>query len=314
MRVLVTGGAGFIGSHVVDQLLRRGVMPRIFDQRRSPYHADVEHFIGSILDTEALRMAMNGAHAVIHLAAVADVKDVFEDPVYAELVNTRGTVCVLDAARRSKLRRVIYGSTTWVYSDCAEAVVDEDTPLQPPSHLYTATKIASEQYCKAYQKLYGVPYTVLRFGIPYGPRARDGAVIPIFVNNALAGKPLTVAGDGSQFRRFVYVEDLAEGVVLALKPSAENRIYNLDGTDRISILQIAQAVQETLKDVQIQRVEARPGDYAGKEVRSERAAQELGWRPRTSFADGMERYITWRRGLAEQDSLSWSKIDAELLS
>src|SRR3989338_9367863 len=125
MRVLVTGGAGFIGSHVVDQLLRRGVVPRIFDQRRSPYRADVEHFIGSILDAEALRMAMTGVHAVIHLAAVADVKDVFEDPIYAELVNTRGTVCVLDAARRSKLRRVIYGSTTWVYSDCAEAVVDE---------------------------------------------------------------------------------------------------------------------------------------------------------------------------------------------
>lgn len=314
MKVLVTGGAGFIGSHVVDQLIRRGVAPRIFDQRRSSPHADVEHFIGSILDAEALRMAMSGVHAVIHLAAVADVKDVFEDPLYAELVNARGTMCVLDAARRSALRRVIYGSTTWVYSDCPEGVVDETTPLSPPSHLYTATKLASEHYCIAYQKLYGLPYTILRFGIPYGPRARDGAVIPIFVNNALAGKPLTIAGDGSQFRRFVYVEDLAEGVVLALKPCAENRLYNLDGTERISIRQIAQAIQDTLKEARIQHVEARPGDYAGKEVRSERAAEELGWRPRTTFREGLERYIGWRRSLAEQDSLSWSKIDAELLS
>src|SRR3989338_1813089 len=137
MRVLVTGGAGFIGSHVVDRLAAHGVTPLIFDHHRSDHHKETEHFMGSILDVEALRLAMNGVHAVIHLAAVADVKEVFEDPVYAEMVNTRGTLCVLEAARRCKVNRVIYGGTTWVYSDCPQTEVDEETPVSPPSHLYT---------------------------------------------------------------------------------------------------------------------------------------------------------------------------------
>jgi len=293
MKVLVTGGAGFIGSHVVDKLLAHGVMPVIFDHHRSAFHKNVEHFIGSVLDVEALRMAMTGIHAVIHLAAVADVKEVLEDPFYAETVNTRGTTCVLEAARRSHLKRVIYGSTTWVYSDCPQSEVDEDTPIPPPSHLYTATKLASEYYCRAYAALYELEYTILRFGIPYGPRARDGAVIPIFVRKALKGEPLTVSGDGMQFRQFVYVEDLAEGIVLAVKPAAVNRIYNLDGDDCITVTQIVQNLRELLGEVQILTAPARPGDFSGKRVSSARAGQELGWKPTTPFRDGLQRYIAW---------------------
>ncbi len=185
MLVLVTGGSGFIGSHVVDKLNAYGVTPRIFDQLHSPYRDDVEHQIGSLLDLEKLRMAMTAVDVVIHLAAVADVKEVLLDPVYAENVNAHGTLNVLEAARRSGVRRVIYGSTTWVYSDCAEDTVDEETLIPPPRHLYTATKLAGESYCRAYGELYDVEYTILRFGIPYGPRARDTAVIPVFVNKAL---------------------------------------------------------------------------------------------------------------------------------
>ena len=312
MRVLVTGGAGFIGSHVVDRLMAHGVSPLVFDQQRSPYHPDVDHFVGSILDAEALRIGMNKMHAVIHLAAVADVKDVFEDPSYAEMVNTRGTLSVLEAARRSKVKRVIYGSTTWVYSDALQIDVDEETPIPPPSHLYTATKIASEFYCHAYASLYGLESTILRFGIPYGPRSRDEAVIPIFVGKALRGEPIIVAGDGQQFRQFVYVEDLAEGVVLALKPAAAKRIYNLDGTERISIKQIAETTQELLGNVQIQSGPARPGDFSGKRVSSERAKKELGWQATTTFRDGMEQYIAWYRSRDEQRKLDWSKVDASL--
>ena len=133
-------------------------------------------------------------------------------PEDAERVNARGTVAVLEAARRAGVKRIVYASTIWVYSDCDEEAVDEDTLLPPPSHLYTSTKLAGELYCKAYQELYGIDYTILRFGIPYGPRAREAAVIPAFVNKAFKGEPLTLAGDGSQSRRFVYVEDLADGV------------------------------------------------------------------------------------------------------
>lgn len=204
---------------------------------------------------------MKGTAAVIHLAAVADVKDVFEEPFYSETINTQGTSCVLEAARKEKLARVVYGSTTWVYSDCQDVAVDEDTPLAAPSHLYTATKIASEYYCQAYSKLYDLDFTILRFGIPYGPRSRDGAVLPIFVRKALTGQPLTLAGDGMQFRKFVYVEDLAEGIVLSLRSAGRNRIYNLDGSDKVSIRQIAETIQKILGNVSIEYVEARPGEF-----------------------------------------------------
>lgn len=312
MRVLVTGGAGFIGSHVVDRLVAHGVTPLIFDHHRSIHHKEAEHFIGSILDVEALRLAMNGTHAVIHLAAVADVKEVFEDPSYAETINVRGTLCVLEAARRCRIPRVIYGSTTWAYSDCVGTEVDEETPIPPPAHLYTATKLASEYYCRSYAALYQLPYTILRFGIPYGPRARDGAVIPIFVQKALKGEALTLAGGGTQFRQFVYVEDLAEGVALALKPVAENRIYNLDGPEPITVAHIAKTIQEILGDVQIAQTPGRPGDFSGKKVKSLRAFQELGWKASTPFREGVERYIRWVRNRQEQQDQLWSKVDAAL--
>jgi len=314
MKVLVTGGTGFIGSHVVDRLIAHGVTPRIFDLKRSPYHDEVEHQIGSLLDPENLRMAMSGVDAVIHLAAVADVKDVFEEPVYSENVNTRGTLNVLEAARSMNVSRVVYGSTTWVYSDCKEKTVEEETVPAPPSHLYTATKLAGESYCRSYAELYGVNYTILRFGIPYGPRARDGAVIPIFVRKALDGDPLTVAGDGLQFRKFVYVEDLAEGVTLALRPVAQNRIYNLDGAEAVSILQIAETIRDLLGNVEIVHTEGRPGDFSGKEVRSDRAHDELGWVPSTSFEEGMRRYVEWYQERASVHQKAWESVDQLLLS
>ena len=312
MRVLVTGGAGFIGSHVIDRLRAHGVVPLIFDHHRSLFHTDVEHMIGSILDVEALRLAMNGVHAVIHLAAVADVKEVLEDPSYAETVNTRGTLCVLEAARRCRVKRVIYGSTTWVYSDCPQAEVDENTPIPPPSHLYTATKIASEYYCRSYAALYQLEYTILRFGIPYGPRARDGAVIPIFVRKALQGGPLTLAGGGKQFRQFIFVEDLAEGVVLALKPVAAGRTYNLDGQEPVTIAQIAETLGKILGKVDTVITDGRPGDFGGKKVGIDRAKTELGWASVTPFEEGLKRYIDWYRNREELQIQTWSKVDAAL--
>ncbi|MBI3698693.1 MAG: NAD-dependent epimerase/dehydratase family protein, partial [Acidobacteria bacterium] len=295
MRVLVTGGSGFIGSHVVDKLRDRGVQVRVFDMLIPAFRNDIEFYHGSLLDLEALRMAMSGVDVVYHLAAVADVKDVYEDPHYSESINTRGTINVLEAARRSKLQRMIYGSTTWVYSEVAEQQVNEQTPLRAPAHLYTATKMASEYYCQSYSKLYDLPVTILRYGIPYGPRARDGAVVPIFVRKAFQGQPLTVAGDGSQFRKFIYVEDLAEGNVLAMKPIGRNKIYNLDGNEKVSIRRIAELVQKLVGDVEIRSGPARPGDFSGKEVSSRLAMTELGWEPRISFEEGLRRYIDWYR-------------------
>jgi UDP-glucose 4-epimerase len=306
MRVLVTGGSGFIGSHVVDKLRARGHEPVIYDLRPSPWHTDPAHpvdtVLGSITDREALERALHSCDAVAHLAAVADVNDVHAEPEDAERVNARGTVTVLEAARRAGVKRIVYASTIWVYSDCEPEEVDEDTLLPAPSHLYTSTKLAGELYCKAYQELYGIDFTILRFGIPYGPRAREAAVIPAFVNKAFNGEPLTLAGDGLQSRRFVYVEDLADGVALGLSEVAGNRVYNLASDENVTIKQIAETVKELIGNVEIVYTPARPGDFGGKIVSSARADRELGWSAATPFSEGVRRYIEWRREQAARAS------------
>jgi UDP-glucose 4-epimerase len=304
VRVLVTGGSGFIGSHVVDKLRARGHDPVIYDLRPSPWHeaGTVDTVLGSITDREALERALHSCDAVAHLAAVADVNDVHASPEDAERVNARGTVAVLEAARRAGVKRIVYASTIWVYSDCAEEAVDETTLLPPPSHLYTSTKLAGELYCKAYQELYGIDYTILRFGIPYGPRAREAAVIPAFVNKAFKGEPLTLAGDGLQSRRFVYVEDLADGVAAGLDEVATNRVYNLASDENVTIKQIAETVQELIGNVEIVYTPARPGDFGGKIVSSQRAKAELGWTAATPFSEGVGRYVAWRREQAAKQA------------
>ncbi|HET9721278.1 MAG TPA: NAD-dependent epimerase/dehydratase family protein [Solirubrobacteraceae bacterium] len=307
MRVLVTGGSGFIGSHVVDRLRARGHEPVIYDLRPSPWHPAsgpdaVETVLGSITDREALERALVTCDAVAHLAAVADVNDVHAEPEDAERINARGTVAVLEACRRADVKRVIYASTIWVYSDTESDEVDEETLLPPPSHLYTSTKLAGELYCKSYLELYGIDYTILRFGIPYGPRAREAAVIPAFVNKAFRGEPLTLSGDGMQSRRFVYVEDLADGVALGLDEVARNRVYNLVSDENVTIKQIAELVQEIIGNTEIVYMPARPGDLGTKIVSGERARAELGWTASTPFRDGVRKYIEWRREQAAKQA------------
>ncbi|HEU4707268.1 MAG TPA: NAD-dependent epimerase/dehydratase family protein [Solirubrobacterales bacterium] len=297
MRVLVTGGGGFIGSHVVDRLLEKRLTPRIFDLSASPYHSprEVETFTGSITDPANLDLAMRDCDAVIHLAAVADVGHVHADPVLAEEVNTRGTLNVLEAACRAKVGRVVYGSTTWVYSDCVEQEVDEETPIPAPRHLYTATKLAGETYCAGYAELFELESTILRFGIPYGPRARAAGVVAKFTDLAFEGKPLTIAGDGSTTRSFIYVEDLADGIVAALAPEAAGRTYNLSGDEVVTILEIAERVQENTDNCEIVHTPPRPGDFPGKAISNERALEELAWKAETSFKEGVRKYVEWVR-------------------
>jgi UDP-glucose 4-epimerase len=292
-KVLVTGGAGFIGSHVVDKLIERGVEPRIFDLVPSSYHPDVDTVTGDLTSLHDVQAAVDGCDAVIHLAAIADVNHVAADPAYAEIVNSRGTFQVLEAARIAGVKRVVYGSTIWVYNG-QDGIANEETSVQLPSHLYTATKLAGEMYCRAYTEQYGLETTILRFGIPYGPRARAAAVVPAFVKKALGGEPLTIAGDGSQARRFVYVEDLADGVArAALAPDAGNRVYNLVGDESVTIREIATIVRDLIGDVDILHVEKRAGDFSGTEVCGARAEAELGWTASTPFEDGVRRYVEW---------------------
>ena len=296
MKALVTGGSGFIGSHVVDYLRSHGVQVRVFDMVMPSFRKDIEYYHGSLLNTEALLMAMNRIDVIFHLAAVADVNDVYNDPLRSEEINVRGTINLLEAARKTAVKRLVYASTTWVYSDAESEVVDENTPLHAPSHLYTATKLAAEYYCRSYDSLYGLETS-----------------IPIFVRKSLNGEPLTIAGDGQQYRKFVYVGDLARGTVLAMKPVAVNRVYNLDGTEVVTILDIAKTVQELVGDTEIVFTEGRPGDFSGKEVSSERAERELNWQPKVLFKEGVRRYIEWYKELSEEQALEATAVDQDLV-
>jgi UDP-glucose 4-epimerase len=295
VRVLVTGGSGFIGSHVLDVLAAAGHEPVVLDLVPSRHHPPETYatVCGDITNREVTRRAVQGCDAIIHLAAIADVNDVVADPVRADSVNAHGTEVILEVARRENVERMIYGSTIWVYGNAEAEEATEDTPLALPDHLYTATKLAGEMYTRSYNAMYGAGHTILRFGIPYGPRARPAAVVPSFVVRAQQGEALTIAGDGRQARHFVYVEDLAVGIVAALAPQAAGQTYNLVGGERTSVRAIADAVCRQVAPVPIVHVPERPTDVQLGRVSGARAAAELGWRPAVGFEEGLRRYVDW---------------------
>jgi len=295
MRVGVIGGSGFIGSHIVDKLLDAGHDVTVFDIMR-PHRSDVRHVVADILDPVRTAVALAGRYDALYLlAAVSNVNDIFRSPVEGAQVNIMAVAHVLEAARRTGAGRVILASTTWVYAlaECEE--VDEKTPLHPDrvNHIYTASKLSAEMLCHAYHTLYGVDTTILRYGIPYGPRARMGTALATFVTLALQGKPIVIQGDGSQWRSLVAVEDLALGNVAALQDAARNQTYNLDGPERVEVRRVAEKVRQFFPDLEIRHGEARPGDLSPKVVSSEKAFAHLGWKPHIPFDEGAERYIKW---------------------
>ncbi len=295
MNIGVIGGSGFIGSHVVDKLIEADHEITVFDMMR-PQRDDVRHIYIDITDLSKTTVALTGAYdAVYMLAAMADVNDVYKNPVEAGEVNIMAVANVLEAARRNEIERVILTSTVWVYEMALETNVNEDTPLLSGrvNHVYTASKIAAELYCHSYQKLYNQQFTILRYGIPYGPRARDATVIAIFVRKALNGEAMTIMGDGSQYRNFVYIEDLALGNVVALKDAAKNQTYNLEGIRPVTIREVAETVKKLVGNVSIEYKEARTGDYAGKIVSTKKASKELNWQPKVDLEEGVTRYIQW---------------------
>jgi UDP-glucose 4-epimerase len=319
--VAVTGGSGYIGSHVIDALIDAGCTVRVLDQR-APHRADAEWVPCDVLDLEGLTHAVAGADLVYHLAAVADVNDVIADPTVAVEVNTLGTARVLEAARRADAGRVVLASTVWVYAATSPAPgadgdqVDEDSPFDPATdrHLYVTSKVAAEMACRDYLTLYGRPFTVLRYGIPYGPRMRDNCVVAAFMQRAMRGETLRIDGDGSQHRFFVYVEDLARAHVRALDDVAVNRTYNLEGAVPVSIREIAESVIDLVGTGAVEFGPARPGDLRARTVSNERARAELGWTPTTSFADGLARTHAWYLARAAELAAEADKAQAAELA
>ena len=297
MIIAVTGGSGFIGSHVVDKLVEAGHSVRVLDGAR-PHRGDVSWQPCDITRLSQVIGALQGCDAVYHLAAMANVNDVARMPAESVDLNIMGTATILEAARMAGNMHFVLASTVWVYEATTANEVDESTPLNPEgvSHLYMAEKIASEMLAHSYGKLYNFPVTVLRYGIPYGPRMREELVMPIFIKKAVNGEPLTIAGDGLQYRNFIYVEDLADAHVRVLDRKATGT-FNLEGPREVAIIELAEAVNRMVPtSAGIIRTEARGGDYKGRVVSRQRAKDILDWEPTTAFEDGFETTLNWFLG------------------
>lgn len=298
-RVVVTGGSGFIGSHVVDALVDSGHQVTVIDHRVRPHRPDVAFEDVDLMDLSSVLAATKGAEHIFHLAAVSNVNYAYKYPVYSTALNVMGTTHILEAARINGARRVHLASTVWVYNGAPDGnPANETVPfyLEGAGHIYTTSKMAAEMLCHNYSQLYKVPITILRYGIPYGPRMREELLIPIFIKKALNGQPLTISGKGEQYRNFVYVRDMAEAHVLAMKDKGANQTYNLEGTRKVTVLEVAEGIKKVLgDDVKLEFVPARPGDFGGKEVSASKAHQELDWFPTVSFEEGMKRTVEWFR-------------------
>ena len=303
MRIAVTGGSGFIAGHAVDQLIDAGHDVLALDIAAEPADPRADHRQVDILDLPALQHALAGVDVVFHIAGMSNVDFAAADPVHTVRLNVDGTGNVLEAARLNGVRRVIFASTVWVY-DAVDGAGDQRRPLTEDApfvlskggHIYTSTKIAAETLIHSYHQTYGVPFTILRYGIPYGPGMREELVLARFVKKALAGEALTVAGDGLQFRNYVYIDDLVKAHVLALDDAAENQVIALEGAEQITVLTMAQTVQQLFPGVTIEHIPARSGDFRGRQISNAKAAQLLGWRPTTPFADGVRQYVQWYLG------------------
>ena len=297
--VVVTGGSGFIGSHVVDALVDAGHAVTVIDHRVRPHRPDVGFEDVDLMDLSSVLAATKDAEHIFHLAAVSNVNYAHKYPVYTTGLNVMGTAHILEAARINGARRVYLASTVWVYNGAPNGKpVDETVPfyLEGAGHIYTSSKMAAEMVCHNYHQLYHVPFTILRYGIPYGPRMREELLIPVFIKKALTGQPLTISGRGEQYRNFVYVRDLAEAHVLAMKDSAANQTYNLEGPRKVTVLEVAEGIKKLLGDqVRLEFVPARPGDFGGKEVTARKAHRELEWYPTVSFGEGLKTTVDWFR-------------------
>lgn len=297
--VIVTGGSGFIGSHVVDALIEAGHKVTVIDHFVHPHRADVRFEDVDLMDFSSVLAATKAAEHVFHLAAVSNVNYAHKYPVYTTALNVMGTTHVLEAARINGIKRVYLASTVWVYNGAPSGKpADETVPfyLEGAGHIYTSSKMASEMVCHNYHQLYHVPFTILRYGIPYGPRMREELLIPVFLKKALTGQPLTIAGRGDQYRNFVYIRDMAQAHLLAMRDEAANQTYNLEGRRQITILEVVEGIKKLVGDhVRIEFVPGRPGDFGGKLVSAEKARRDLGWYPMVEFEQGLHETIEWFR-------------------
>ena len=289
MKILVTGGSGFIGSHVVDNLIDAGHKVRVLDIKKPVHRGDVEYIKGDITSEKDIRKSLNGIEIICHIAAFSDINLVKDNPLLTIKYNIMGTAYLLEECRRQKVKRFILASTVYAYDE--------------RGHLYTTSKVASELLCKNYQTLYSLPYTILRYGTAYGPRNRGEDVIARFVERALKGENIIIYGTGEQKRNFTYVEDLAAGTAAALANIAENKVYTLVNKRAVSVKELAEIVKKIVNDkIDIEYDSSRHDDYQGEipdNADIERQNRELGWEAGVDIEDGIKRYVEWYKSVAK---------------
>ena len=289
MNILVTGGSGFIGSHVVDKLIDAGHSVRVLDVKKPAHRDDIEYIKGDITSEKDIQKSLAGINTVCHVAAFSDINLVKDNPVLTVKYNILGTACLLEECRRQKIGRFILASTVFIYDE--------------RGHLYTTSKAASEMLCKNYQLLYSLPYTILRYGTAYGPRTRGDDVIAVFVKKALNGQNLVIHGTGQQKRNLTHVEDLASGTVAALADITRNKTYTLVNRRSVSIKEVAEMVREIVNDkIKIEYDSSRQDDYQGtipSDPEIEKQNRELDWEAGADIEDGIKKYVEWYKSAGQ---------------
>lgn len=304
MNILVTGGAGFIGSHLVDALCSAGNSVRVLDDLSSGFEHNLNpaatFLRGSIADSEVVSAAVGGCEVVYHLGALGSVARSVEDPRQSDVANTHGTLTMLDAAQRSGVRVVVAASSSSVYGGADIRPTPETAPLRPRSP-YAVTKLAGEHYMRVFSELHGLHTVSLRFFNVFGPRQRPdseyAAVIPRFTRAALNGDSPEVHGDGTQTRDFTFVAD----VVAALQAAAisdpavtSGRAYNIAAGHSNSLLDVLEALGDiTGRTVEPHFVGARAGDVRHSQADPSAALADMGWKATVSFRDGLEQGVQW---------------------
>ena len=300
--VLVTGGAGFIGSHLVEELVQRGYRVTILDDLSTGKLENIENFLnkgsadfvkGSITDLSLLQKLFQGAHYIFHLAALPSVPRSIENPLASHQVNLTGTLNVLLAARDNSIKKVVYSSSSSVYGDTPTLPKREDMPPNPQSP-YAVSKVASEYYCHVFYQVYGLPTVSLRYFNVYGPRYEPNspyaAVIPRFIKMVTEGRPPVIFGDGEQTRDFTFIKDTVEAIVIAAESSATG-IFNVGSGERLSINHLAELVINLVGNtVKPTHCKPRPGDISHSLADISRI-KALGYEPKYNTEKGLKETI-----------------------
>jgi len=307
----VTGGAGFIGTHIAERLVREGHTVSIIDDLNNFYARELKlenlrevreagrftFFEGDICDERTVSELVNEQrpHAIIHLAARAGVRPSIQDPLLYEKVNVQGTLVLLEAARKAGVKQFLFASSSSIYGIANRVPFSEEDHLNLPISPYAATKISGEKLCYTYSHLYGLNVSCLRFFTVYGPRQRPDLAIHKFTDLIHHGKPIDVYGDGTARRDFTYIEDITQGVISSLKyEETPFDIFNLGESETIELHEVISGIEAALgKKATINRLPPVPGDMPATYADISKARQLLGYAPVTRIQSGLRKFIEW---------------------